>query len=106
MMYGLPILMANRYGYEGEDFFWGGSRILDPHGRELAAASEGQVGLVTAELNYADVRCARFQLPTVRDSNLHLVQREISRLADRIGMPNISRLSHGFFIESDRTNDV
>src|SRR3546814_5425649 len=49
MMYGLPILMANRYGYEGEDFFWGGSRILDPHGRELAAASEGQVGLVTAE---------------------------------------------------------
>src|SRR3546814_10770361 len=47
MMYGLPILMANRYGYEGEDFFWGGSRILDPHGRELAAASEGQVGLVT-----------------------------------------------------------
>src|SRR3546814_2788900 len=42
MMYCLPILMANRYGYEGEDFFWGGSRILDPHGRELAAASEGQ----------------------------------------------------------------
>lgn len=89
MMYGLPILMANRYGKENDAFFWGGSRILDPYGREMAVAPEGHVGLVSAELDYADVRRARFRLPTVRDSNLHLVQREVSRLADRIGMPNI-----------------
>lgn len=89
MMYGLPILMANRYGKENDAFFWGGSRILDPYGREMAVAPEGHVGLVSAELNYADVRRARFRLPTVRDSNLHLVQREINRMTDRIGMPNI-----------------
>jgi predicted amidohydrolase len=89
MMYGLPVLMANRYGYEGDDFFWGGSRILDSSGRDLAVAPDGHVGLVTAELNYADVRRARFRLPTVRDSNLHLVQREIDRLAVRIGMPDV-----------------
>ncbi|TAL84176.1 MAG: nitrilase [Candidimonas sp.] len=89
MMYGLPVLMANRYGQEGDAFFWGGSQILDPYGKVLAVAPEGYVGLVAAELSYADVRHARFQLPTVRDSNLHLVQREIHRLADRIGMPNI-----------------
>jgi predicted amidohydrolase len=88
MMYGLPVLMANRYGQEGEALFWGGSQIRDPYGNTLAIAPDGYVGLVSAELNYADVRRARFQLPTVRDSNLHLVQREIHRLADRIGMPD------------------
>lgn len=89
LMYGLPILMANRYGRENDAFFWGGSRILDPYGREIAVAPEGHVGLLSAELDYADVRRARFRLPTVRDSNLPLLQREVSRLSDRMGMPNI-----------------
>lgn len=89
MMYGLPVLMANRCGYEGGAYFWGGSRILDPYGTTLAIAPDGYVGVLTADLDYADVRRARFNLPTVRDSNLNLVQREITRLADRIGMPHI-----------------
>lgn len=88
MMYGLPVLMANRCGREGEADFWGGSRILDPYGKELARAPDGYTGLSTATLEYADVRHARFQLPTVRDSNLHLVQRELNRLTDAIGKPS------------------
>jgi predicted amidohydrolase len=87
MMYGLPVMFANRLGHEGDAFFWGGSRILDPYGKALAQASDDWIGLVTAELDFADVRRARFLLPTVRDSNLSLVQREIDRLAQRIGMP-------------------
>ncbi|MEZ6069305.1 MAG: hypothetical protein R3C10_03330 [Pirellulales bacterium] len=33
------------------------------------------------------VRQAHFQLPTVRDSNLDLIHREVERLNDRIGVP-------------------
>ncbi|KAA3651137.1 MAG: nitrilase [Proteobacteria bacterium] len=91
MIYGQPVLMANRCGDEGEAVFWGGSRILDPYGRTLAIAPEGHVGLISAELDYADVRRARFQLPTVRDSNLGLVQNQINRLAQQIGLPPAQR---------------
>ena len=48
---------------------------------------------MAAELDYADVRVARYQLPTVRDSNLALIHREIDRLAHRVGVPTIVRPS-------------
>src|SRR6185295_5660926 len=38
LTYGMPVMMANRVGAEGELTFWGGSRILDPFGHPLAAA--------------------------------------------------------------------
>jgi len=72
--------------------FWGGSRIVDPFGRELAVADAGE-SLLTADVEYGAVRRARFQLPTVRDSNLDLIHREIERLANRIGVPRDIRTS-------------
>jgi hypothetical protein len=47
--------------------------------------------LLVSELNYDSVRRARLQLPTVRDSNLALVGREIERLQQRLGIPEILR---------------
>ncbi|MEP6658145.1 MAG: nitrilase-related carbon-nitrogen hydrolase [Betaproteobacteria bacterium] len=79
MTYGMPLMMANRVGKEGELSFWGGSRILDPFGATLAKAGRGEE-LVRATLDFEDVRRARYRLPTVRDANLPLVQREIERL--------------------------
>ncbi|HEX7387934.1 MAG TPA: nitrilase-related carbon-nitrogen hydrolase [Castellaniella sp.] len=79
MMYGTAILMANRLGQEGSRQFWGGSRILGPYGDTLAAVPDGQVGLACADLDYADVRQARFNLPTLRDSDPALVARELNR---------------------------
>jgi predicted amidohydrolase len=87
MIYGLPIVMANRIGQEGGLRFWGGTRILDAFGNELGAAALQGEDLIVADLDYGDVRRARFQLPTVRDSNLDLVHREVNRLAERIGVP-------------------
>jgi len=81
LTYGMPVIMANRVGIEGDLTFWGGSRILDPFGRLLAGATESGEQLVRAQLDFESVRRARFQLPTVRDSNLPLVQREIERVA-------------------------
>lgn len=80
MMYGTPILMANRLGMENDTRFWGGSRILGPQGQVLAEAPEGKSGLAWADLHYDAVRQARFHLPTIRDSNAELNLRELQRI--------------------------
>ena len=70
--------------------FWGQSRILDAFGNTLAQAGD-EAALITATLDYDDVRRARFALPTVRDSNLNLVRREIDRLSRNVGVPEFVR---------------
>jgi len=88
-MYGVPILMANRVGEEEGINFWGASRIVDARGREVAKAGSSSEELITAEISYADIVRARARLPTVRDSNLDLIHREIDRLRNAIGYPSI-----------------
>lgn len=90
MMYGAPSIMVNRVGIEHDLTFWGGSRIVDPFGRELAVAGTEEE-MICATLDYNDVRRARVQLPTVRDSNIALVHRETSRLLDDLGIPDFIR---------------
>lgn len=90
MIYGLPVIMANRVGAEGELNYWGGSRILDPFGKELARAGDREE-LLSAVLDYERVRKARYLLPTVRDSNLGLVLRETERLGNTLGVPELVR---------------
>jgi predicted amidohydrolase len=90
MLYGLPIVFANRLGREDDFEFWGGSRILGPGGEEVARA-EREETLLVAELDYDAVRRARYRLPTVRDSNLELIHREIDRLVHRLGVPELVR---------------
>ncbi|MCP3856155.1 MAG: nitrilase [Actinomycetia bacterium] len=90
MMYGAPSIMANRCGVENNLTFWGGSRILDPLGHELAVAGPGEE-LIVAELDYDEVRRARQMLPTVRDSNISLVHRETDRLITQLGVPEFLR---------------
>jgi predicted amidohydrolase len=68
LVYGLPIVMANRVGREGDLHFWGGSRVVDSYGNVLAESYGAREDLVIARLDYDDVRRARFALPTVRDA--------------------------------------
>ena len=86
MVYGMPVLFANRTGTEQGLTFWGGSRIVDPFGRTVATVTEGE-RLAVAELSYDAVRRARYALPTVRDSNLDLLAREVERLKGQLGVP-------------------
>jgi predicted amidohydrolase len=72
LTYGLPTVMANHCGERGNLRFWGGSRILDPFGRELARAGAGP-DLIVADLDLADVTVARRRLPTIRDADPELV---------------------------------
>jgi predicted amidohydrolase len=90
MMYGAPSVMVNRVGVEGDLTFWGGSRILDPFGKALAIAGD-EPELISASIDYEEVRRARTLLPTVRDSNIALVERETKRLIERLGVPDFIR---------------
>lgn len=90
MMYGMPVVMANHCCTDRGHRFWGGSRIVDPHGNPLAVAGDSET-LIAAELDYGVLRRARFQLPTVRDSNLDLIHREIERMANRLNVPQAGR---------------
>src|SRR5690606_6270434 len=87
VIYGLPIVFANRVGTESGHTFWGGSRIIDPRGEVVVRAGREEEALLCAELSYDAVRRARFELPTVRDSNLDLLHREVDRLVSRLGIP-------------------
>ena len=87
MTYGMPLVMANRVGSEGDLRFWGGSCVVDPFGHMLAQADGDEERLIVADLDYAAIRRARYLLPTVRDSNLGLVLRESQRLDGLIGVP-------------------
>ncbi len=86
LVYGMPAIMSNLCGGEEGTHYWGGSCILDARGNMLTQADD-QEGLLVADLDYETLREARFELPTVRDSNLDLIHREIERLANRIGVP-------------------
>ncbi|SAK90019.1 Nitrilase/cyanide hydratase and apolipoprotein N-acyltransferase [Caballeronia catudaia] len=68
LVYGLPVVFANRVGQEGALHFWGGSRIVGPRGEILAQSESPREELVVASLDYDAVRNARFDLPTVRDA--------------------------------------
>lgn len=74
MTYGIPVIMVNRYGPEGDNHFWGGTCILGPRGETLVDAEDREM-LISAELSRATIARARFELPTLRDADTPLVRR-------------------------------
>ncbi len=90
MVYGVPLAMANFVGEQNGAHFWGGSRLIDPFGTTLAQAGDGEE-LIFADLDFQAVMTARYHLPTLRDSNLDLIYRELGRLTWQIGVPPESR---------------
>jgi predicted amidohydrolase len=90
MVYGVPLAMANFAGDQNGAQFWGGSRVLDPYGNCLAQAGDSEE-LIFAELDFQAVLTARYHLPTLRDSNLDLIYRELGRLTWQVGVPPESR---------------
>ena len=74
------VVFANRVGHEGELSFWGGSHVIDPWGEVVAVAPEGEETILMADLDLAQVRRRRHEIPLVREARLGLVSREIERL--------------------------
>ncbi len=54
---------ANRVGVDGKAIFCGNSRIIDPHGVVIAAASEDQEEVLYAEINRTKLDFVRSRMP-------------------------------------------
>jgi predicted amidohydrolase len=96
MMYGMPVVLSNLVGKSEDMTYWGGSCIIDPYGNVLSQMGETE-GMIIEELDYNDVKKARFRLPVVRDSNFSLIKREMDRIGDQLGIPiGVRDEDHGF----------
>lgn len=71
---------VNRVGYEDGLNFGGGSIALDPFGRTLAELPALGTGVTVAEIDGSVLRRARAAYPLLRDENIELVHREMSRV--------------------------
>lgn len=83
-MFQLHVVFVNRVGTEDWMRFWGGSHVIDPWGN-LVAEAGGDEQLLTVDIDLADVRHRRRQVPLVREARLGLIQREVTRLVNEGG---------------------
>lgn len=83
LTYGSPLVMANHCGTRGGLTFWGGSRILDASGRELARALEVPA-VIWADVSHVQSQHARELLPTMRNAVPELVLNELSRFLPEV----------------------
>lgn len=74
------VLYVNRVGYEDGVVFWGGSHAVAPSGAVAAAAPVFEPSLTPALLPDADLRRERIASPLLRDENLCVTLRELSRI--------------------------
>ncbi len=74
------VVFVNRVGEEGPLPFWGGSHVYDPWGELVAEAPLDEPALVTVELDLANVRRRRREMPLVKEARLGLLNRELERL--------------------------
>lgn len=74
------VVYVNRVGYEDGLNFGGGSIAIDPFGRTLAELPALAAGVTVAEISGEVLRRARAAYPLLRDENIELVHREMSRV--------------------------
>ncbi len=67
MMYESYIIAVNRVGRENDIEFFGNSVIMDPHGETLVIAQTGQEDLIYADIDYQEIRKARFYAPNIKN---------------------------------------
>ncbi|MEW5717450.1 MAG: nitrilase-related carbon-nitrogen hydrolase [Chloroflexota bacterium] len=75
------VIFSNRVGMEDGIAFWGGSHVLAPDSKTLAAAPRFDDALVCAEIDTDALRRARLDLPILRDEQRELVRHELGRVA-------------------------
>ena len=76
----VPVIVANRVGYEDGICFFGGSHIRDTGGELLAEAPLLEAALITADIDPRVSRRHRIRTPLFRDERLDLTIRELERL--------------------------
>jgi predicted amidohydrolase len=85
------VVYVNRVGCEDGLTYGGGSVVVDPFGRAVAALPALDAGTAVVELEAEVLRRARTAYPLLRDDDLDLVHRELGRLrAERYDLPEAS----------------
>jgi predicted amidohydrolase len=78
---GSYVMFCNRVGYEDGVNFWGGSEVVAPNGEVVAQAKMFDEDIVFAEIKENDIRRARRFSRHFLDDDIHLVRRELARIA-------------------------
>jgi NAD+ synthase (glutamine-hydrolysing) len=78
--YGLFVIYVNRVGFEDGVGFWGGSAVVDPSGHSIVKAPYYEPALVTCEIDLAVARRKRIASPLLRDEDIDLTLRELTRI--------------------------
>lgn len=81
LLLNVPVIFANRVGYEDGVCFFGSSQVLGPGGATLAQAAQLDEEILWATIDPATTRQARLRTPLARDERLDLTIRELERIA-------------------------
>jgi len=79
------VVFVNRVGSEAGGDFWGGSRVIDPHGEVVAQAPLWEPALTVVDIDIAAARRARREVPLIAEARLGLIERETMRLIQEGG---------------------
>lgn len=79
------VVFVNRVGSEDELKFWGGSHIVDPHGRLIAEGPRDDEAIVVADIDLGVIRRRRREIPLMKEPRLGLLIKEMNRLAAESG---------------------
>ncbi|MDX2035083.1 MAG: nitrilase-related carbon-nitrogen hydrolase [Isosphaeraceae bacterium] len=78
----VPVIFANRVGYEDGVCFWGGSAVVGATGDYLAEAPALEPCRLQAEIDPLDTRRQRIITPLHRDERVSLTIEELERIRD------------------------
>jgi len=81
LLLNVPVIFANRVGFEDGVCFFGSSQVLAPGGATLAQAAQLDEEILWATIDPAATRQARIRTPLARDERLDLTIRELERIA-------------------------
>lgn len=74
-------ILCNKVGVEDGLIFWGGSEIIDPHGKQVLKAPYYDETMVSAEIDWLKLKHARLHTTILSDERIDLVSEELERIA-------------------------
>jgi predicted amidohydrolase len=74
-------IFCNKVGVEDGLTFWGGSEIIDPHGKVVAKAPYFEEHLLIAEIDWLKIKHARMHTTLLSDERIDIVTEELQRIA-------------------------
>lgn len=83
ILHTLFVVHANRTGTEEGLHYWGGSTVFKPNGERAVQGPFFDSALVCTDLDMADLRTARIDLPLLRDERATLTAHSLTRILNK-----------------------